>query len=877
MKKIILILFFLISIITLYSQTTYYWVGGTGTSSNISFTTNSKWNTALNGSGTARTASDPTDILIVDGSNVGGTTPTTGSVTATCGSTAFAQLILRNGANLTLVRPSSGTGTITVNGDASANDDLLINTGCSLTSTVADSVNTTSGNNLLLNTNATGKIFGTLIVTKGASRLTVSNPTVGGACFFESGSTCKVNAEITYYPFGSSSGVNNAVVFNSGSTLVYMGGNCIFTTSSSFNPIDFKSGSTLRIESAIPSATVTTSNFFSGRKFANVTVGANQTVTGGSFYNMGNLTVETGSSFYLNGTGASPISGNITNNGTFGLATGFTSSNLLMIGVSQQTIGGSGTFLPIGALSVGAGADVLMNANLAANGTTNSLINGKLNFSTYTLSGTGTFQTKAAATITTTVTTGVAGAYTLTLDATAYNSSTNTAGVYNGLLVSGTGIPANTFIIGTSSSTSTITLSNPLVGTVTAVTISGNIPVLRTSNTNGIDGSFGSIGVLSISSSTDYIYDAPTAQPFSLVSPATLRNVTFNAAATTNRTVSIDSSLIINNGILSIRATDTVRIKNANPVLGSPFSASKYIALLSNTTQSGMLRIDAMTSGRLFPIGTALHYLPATITPVSTSSMGVTVFEPITTNGSVTGTALSPTDQVSVVNAVWKISRPSGSGDLSLNLGWPSTVEGSNFALQTNARIGIIQNTGTAWGTPFGTGDNTANTATGTITTIGSFSVGALPLTNAFFFNAIPSKTYGNPDFNCGATSLNTAQPIIYSSSNPSVATISTSGIVHIVGVGTTQINATQDASGTYAAANVTQTLIVNKATLLIRADDKTKFEGELNPALTVTYNGFVYNETETVLLHSSGYYYGSRNSFSGRDLCHNTFWSNCC
>ncbi len=849
MKQSVLLSAFILMALFGLGQTTYYWVGGNGATANVSFTSASKWNTALDGSGTTRATADPSDILIVDGNNIGGTTPTTGTVTATCGSNNFGKLILRNNAVLTLVRPTTGNGTITVNGDATTDDDLLINAGCTLISTVADSINTTSGNNLLLSPTATGRIYGTLFLNGGSCRLTASNPAAGGSCFFESGSLCKVNTQLTYYPFGSSSGVANAVVFNSGSKLNYLGGNCIFTTSSSFNPVDFKTGSTFRIETSVPNATVTSSNLFSARRFSHVEVGNNASVTGDFFYNIDNLTIDPGASFFLKTSGASPIAGNIVNNGTFGSATGFTSSNLLMKGITPQTIGGTGTFLPLGAVSVATDADVILNANIVLNGTSNALINGKINFQNYTMSGTGTLQTKAALPITTAVTAATIGSYTVTLDAAAYSATTNTAGVYNGILVSGSGIPANTYIIGTSSSSSTITISNPVNGAVSSVVLSGGIPVLRTSNINGIDGSVGSMGALSFTTSTDYVFDGPTTQPFSLLSLGTMRNVTFNASATTNRSALIDSVLTVNSGILSIRAIDTLRVKNGKDIGGAPFSNAKHIAILNDGVSSGALRIDLMTAAKLFPVGSVQHYLPVTLTPNSSSSLTATVYEGITSNGSLTGAALPSSDLLKVVNAVWRIGRVSGTGDLGVNFGWDAALEGTLFSTQANSRIGVIQNTGTAWGTPFGTGDNAANTASATATSVGYFGIGSVPLMTAFTFNAIAPKTYGDADFNSGVVSLNTAQPINFSSSNPAVATINAAGIIHIVGAGSTNITATQASDGTYLDANETQILVVNKAALVIRADDKSRFVGTANPTLTTTYAGFVYGESASILL----------------------------
>src|SRR5204863_9793522 len=102
--------------------------------------------------------------------------------------------------------------------------------------------------------------------------------------------------------------------------------------------------------------------------------------------------------------------------------------------------------------------------------------------------------------------------------------------------------------------------------------------------------------------------------------------------------------------------------------------------------------------------------------------------------------------------------------------------------------------------------------------------------------------------FNGGATSLNTTQPIVYTSSNPAVATI-VSGNIHITGAGTSDITASQASDGFYPAASINRTLTVNKASLTIKADDKSKFELTPNPPLTITYTGFVLGETSAVLL----------------------------
>jgi hypothetical protein len=55
-------------------------------------------------------------------------------------------------------------------------------------------------------------------------------------------------------------------------------------------------------------------------------------------------------------------------------------------------------------------------------------------------------------------------------------------------------------------------------------------------------------------------------------------------------------------------------------------------------------------------------------------------------------------------------------------------------------------------------------------------------------------------------------------------------------------------ASNNYEIAFVAGTLTVSRAPLTVRADDKERLVGKLNPVLTVTYDGFVLDETEGIL-----------------------------
>ena len=239
--------------------------------------------------------------------------------------------------------------------------------------------------------------------------------------------------------------------------------------------------------------------------------------------------------------------------------------------------------------------------------------------------------------------------------------------------------------------------------------------------------------------------------------------------------------------------------------------------------------------------------MPVTINPTGNSDFTTAVFEGITGNGLPNGAALSTTQKLTKVDAVWNINRVNGTGNADLQIQWAQLLEGSTFTTLANSDIGIIVNSGTSWALPITPGDNTTNTSSANFSTFGSFGVGAQPPAQAFTFNPLPAKTYGDPDFNGGAISANTTQPIVYTSSNPAVATI-VGGNIHIVGVGNSDITASQATDGFYPAVSVTHPLTVNKAPLTIKADDKTKPQGDPNPVLTATYTGFVLGETAAVL-----------------------------
>lgn len=176
----------------------------------------------------------------------------------------------------------------------------------------------------------------------------------------------------------------------------------------------------------------------------------------------------------------------------------------------------------------------------------------------------------------------------------------------------------------------------------------------------------------------------------------------------------------------------------------------------------------------------------------------------------------------------------------------------AQYSLADASVIGFKTAADGNWAKDGGGTESTAN-ATGGLTTVLVLDGNVVDLgppvkqSQTITFNALAAKTYGDADFDPGATA-SSSLPVTYSSNNPAVATI-VNGKVHITGTGTATITADQAGNVDYLAApSVVQTLTVNKASLTITADNKAKVQGDPLPALTVHYNGFVNGEDASVL-----------------------------
>ncbi len=103
-------------------------------------------------------------------------------------------------------------------------------------------------------------------------------------------------------------------------------------------------------------------------------------------------------------------------------------------------------------------------------------------------------------------------------------------------------------------------------------------------------------------------------------------------------------------------------------------------------------------------------------------------------------------------------------------------------------------------------------------------------------------KQYGDADFSAGA-SVASGLPLTYSTDNPLIATISASGMIHIVGAGSCTVTVNQAGDATHRPAVVTQALNIAKASLSITVVDTFRYVGAANPAFRFIYSGFVGND----------------------------------
>jgi hypothetical protein len=735
MKKLLLLLFFSCIATLSFAQTIYYWVGGTA-EANIGTATN--WNTQLNGTGTTRATISATDILVVDGTNIGGSTPTTGTALIHLNAATTAQVKIINGASVNMVRVASSNGTLTIANNTVGEAGLTIDATSSLMLNNASYV----GNLYIDFPTSTGNIAGTLKITQGGSTVASSSPrvtcrTVGGLVF-TSGATFEYDNTLNY-PFGSvgtgtSNSSNGAVVFQSGANLICNSIYSPFGSSSTSAIVDFRLGSNYYIKK-----TLTTGSFTNAKTFGNVFIqnAATLTTDGAAMNRIENFTIDAGCNLNVNASTSTPIPviGNLVVNGNInGTTSGAGNFILSMSGNNPQTISGTGNITVTGFV-VGDHSTVTLAKNITVVGSSN--IYGALDFGTFQIDGAGSFtsrvgfESSSGTSYSNAATTITNGSYQITIPTGVGLSS------LTGLEITGPGIQANTNIVSYSSGNGQINLSKPAVASSTGSTISfkSNVSTLITSNSNGLSatGSIAASGTVNNNAGTNVIFNAATASPFTTSNNA-LGNVTFNAAVTSNKSFTVNGILILNNNKLTINEGDVLTMGSL-ATFGSGAGASAYVITRANNTTGdvGKLKLMDLAINTVIPVGTATSYLPITLAPAAASTFEINVFTGATVDGTPNGTALTAAQKLRMVDAVWNIVRTSGSGNADVTVNWPNALEGTDFSSFGNAAIGLASYNSGNFGLFSGLGNAVANTATINTGDFSAFIVGeantTLPLT----------------------------------------------------------------------------------------------------------------------------------------------------
>ncbi len=182
------------------------------------------------------------------------------------------------------------------------------------------------------------------------------------------------------------------------------------------------------------------------------------------------------------------------------------------------------------------------------------------------------------------------------------------------------------------------------------------------------------------------------------------------------------------------------------------------------------------------------------------------------------------------------------------------TLTGYTIDKPLPAGLTFNPTTGNISGTPTGAAPATnytitAYNAAGSSSTVLSIAIlSPQTVTYAGGNNTTVTKNYGSADFPPGATA-SSGLPVTYTSSNTSVATITPTGNVHIVGAGTTTITATQPGNSTNQSASAVITLIVLPVPLTLSAPlAVSRPFGTANPIFTITSTGFVNGDDTTKL-----------------------------
>ena len=309
---------------------------------------------------------------------------------------------------------------------------------------------------------------------------------------------------------------------------------------------------------------------------------------------------------------------------------------------------------------------------------------------------------------------------------------------------------------------------------------------------------------------------------------------------------------------ITTSATDTSSVGTYPIIASGAVDANYTITYKPGTLTIGTIPLTITANNQTTVYGTAIPALTVSYTGfVNGDSQSNLTTQPVVTTtataasgvGSYTITpdgAAAKNYTITYVNGTLTITPAT----LTITADDQTKIAGSENPTLTVTYSGFVnedsQNNLTTLPTVITTATTTSPVGTYPITASGAVDVnynityvaGTLTVGAPLSINPFPTTTYGDPDFNTVTTGSN----ITYSSGNTSVATISSTGTIHITGAGSVTITVSS------GGQSINQVLVVNPAPLTIAANDQSRAYGADNPAFTVTYTGFVYSDSQSSL-----------------------------
>lgn len=314
------------------------------------------------------------------------------------------------------------------------------------------------------------------------------------------------------------------------------------------------------------------------------------------------------------------------------------------------------------------------------------------------------------------------------------------------------------------------------------------------------------------------------AMTFTSLTPtiATVNSVTGLVRLVGTGNVSIEVAVASTNNYVGVTKKISFVAQKALPTYGafslSTVSVSNAIAPIAPPTSSNNSPFTYTSSN---PAVATVDSVTGQITLVSAGTTTITASQPATELFEASSTSSTLTvNRATPVLGSFSVSQIAF-GSTPVTLTAPSSTSPGAFTYTSNdTAVATIGSDGRLTPVGPGTAVITATQAqtplyasTDTVATV--VVVKANPTYGAF---TIPSKIMGAADFTISAPTSSSPASFTFESSDTTVATVTSAGVVSVIGPGTTTITASQEATNNYNASSTTAVLTVNKAAPTIGA-----------------------------------------------------------